>query len=77
MVKNQALNDTVWSEIWNGIFTARDSLLLHKNYMKNVSNFCKYHASTPENLARREKERAELEKENARKSSNLHYQPCS
>ena len=37
----------------------------HEEYIE----FCKYHAPTPENLARREKERAELEKEkNARKS---------
>ena len=31
----------------------------HEEYIE----FCKYHAPTPENLARREKERAELEKE--------------
>ena len=31
----------------------------HEEYIE----FCKYHAPTPENLARREKERADLEKE--------------
>ena len=43
----------------------------HEEYIE----FCKYHAPTPENLARREKERAELEKEkNARKKLNPPYQ---